>query len=204
VGAFDAVGSILVIAFFIIPPAAAYLLTDRLAAMLLLGPAIGTLGAVAGYDLSRGSFLGIAQVSDLLRWLDGVVGLGGYTEWNVSISASMVMMLFIVFVAAWIASPRYGLAAGAIRAARGRQRFADQMVMAHINNHQDMPDAADELAPATLYAHLHWTPARAARVLRRLRARRLIAEGRDGLLMLTERGADELRAFRRETFPAGG
>ena len=41
VGAFDAVGSILVIAFFIIPPAAAYLLTDRLGVMLILSPIIG-------------------------------------------------------------------------------------------------------------------------------------------------------------------
>ena len=39
VGAFDAVGSILVIAFFIIPPAAAYLLTDRLVGDAAVEPA---------------------------------------------------------------------------------------------------------------------------------------------------------------------
>ena len=41
VGAFDAVGSILVVAFFIIPPAAAYLLTDRLPRMLAYSALIG-------------------------------------------------------------------------------------------------------------------------------------------------------------------
>jgi manganese/zinc/iron transport system permease protein len=46
VGAFDAVGSILVIAFFIIPPAAAYLLTDRLSIMLILSAIIGSAGSV--------------------------------------------------------------------------------------------------------------------------------------------------------------
>jgi len=42
VGAFDAVGSILVVAFFIIPPAAAYLLTNRLWVMLVLSALIGS------------------------------------------------------------------------------------------------------------------------------------------------------------------
>ena len=42
------------IAFFIIPPAAAYLLSDRLSLMLLIGPLIGAAGAFFGYDLARG------------------------------------------------------------------------------------------------------------------------------------------------------
>ena len=64
VGAFDALGSILVIAFFIIPPAAAYLLTDRLALMLLLSPLIGAAGAVSGYDLARGLLFGFLPIAD--------------------------------------------------------------------------------------------------------------------------------------------
>ena len=48
VGAFDAVGSILVVAFFIIPPAAAYLLTDRLPRMLAYSSLIGAAGAYTG------------------------------------------------------------------------------------------------------------------------------------------------------------
>ena len=58
VGAFDAVGSILVVAFFIIPPAAAYLLTDRLPRMLAYSSLIGAAGAYTGYDLARGNLLG--------------------------------------------------------------------------------------------------------------------------------------------------
>ena len=52
VGAFDAVGSILVVAMMIGPPAAAYLLTDRLPAMIGLSAAIGAVGAIGGYFLS--------------------------------------------------------------------------------------------------------------------------------------------------------
>jgi manganese/zinc/iron transport system permease protein len=65
VGAFDAVGSVMVVAFFIIPAATAYLLTDRLALMLLISPLLGALAAFTGYELARGSFLGLLEVSSI-------------------------------------------------------------------------------------------------------------------------------------------
>lgn len=49
VAAFDAVGSIIVIAMFICPPAAARLMTDRLAAQVLWSVAFAILSAVLGY-----------------------------------------------------------------------------------------------------------------------------------------------------------
>ena len=49
IAAFEAVGSILVIAMLIAPPAAARLLTDRLSVQLGLSVALGVLAAVAGY-----------------------------------------------------------------------------------------------------------------------------------------------------------
>src|SRR5690606_28249640 len=52
VGAFDAVGSILVVALIVGPAAAAYLLTDRLGVMLLLSGLIGAVAAVGGYWLA--------------------------------------------------------------------------------------------------------------------------------------------------------
>jgi manganese/zinc/iron transport system permease protein len=52
VAAFDAVGSIIVIAMFICPPAAARLMTDRLEVQVLWSVAFATLSAVAGYVLA--------------------------------------------------------------------------------------------------------------------------------------------------------
>ncbi|MEM8784239.1 MAG: metal ABC transporter permease [Pseudomonadota bacterium] len=52
VAAFDAVGSILVIAMFVCPPAAARLLTERLAHQVIWSAAIATLSAVLGYVLA--------------------------------------------------------------------------------------------------------------------------------------------------------
>jgi manganese/zinc/iron transport system permease protein len=53
VGAFDAVGSILVVALMIGPPAAAYLLTDRLPRLIGLSALIGVLSAGSGYWLAH-------------------------------------------------------------------------------------------------------------------------------------------------------
>ena len=50
VAAFDAVGSILVVAMMVAPSAAAYLLTDRLRDMILLSVAIGAASAVGGFQ----------------------------------------------------------------------------------------------------------------------------------------------------------
>ncbi len=201
VGAFDAVGSILVIAFFIIPPAAAYLLTDRLALMLLLSPLIGALGATLGYDLARGQLFSLLPVARAIAFVNRLFGLDLIEDWDSSISASMVLMIFALFLLAWVFSPRYGLIAGALRRANSRRRFADQVVLAHIHNHQGSPQAATELRVDTLHAHFRWTRRRMARVLARLRALgwiRIVSGG----AVLTERGEDQVHRFRRSMLEA--
>ena len=195
VGAFDAVGSILVIAFFIIPPAAAYLLTDRLALMLLLSPLIGALGAFFGYDLARGQLFGVLPVASGIALINQIFGLDLIEEWDSSISASMVLIIFILFLLAWVFSPRYGLIATALRRANSRRLFADQVVLAHIHNHQHTAQAATELRVDTLHAHFRWRPRKTARVLARLRAMRLIRIVSGGAV-LTERGEDQAHRFR--------
>ena len=52
VAAFDAVGSIIVIAMFICPPATARLMTDRLSAQVIWSVAVAALSAVGGYVLA--------------------------------------------------------------------------------------------------------------------------------------------------------
>lgn len=195
VGAFDAVGSILVIAFFIIPPAAAYLLSDRLAVMLLLGPLIGAGGAFFGYDLARGSFFGILELGDLIAGANSLFGLDLPEQWDSSISASMVLMMFIIFILAWVLSPRYGLISTLVRRTNQRRRFDDQVVLAHIHNHQFTERHGTELRVKTLHLHFRWTARKMARVLARLRALGLVAVF-DGLAQLTERGETHVHAFR--------
>ena len=102
VGAFDAVGSILVVALMIAPPATAYLLTDRLPVMLGLAALIGAGGAIGGYWLAH--------------WFD------------VSIAGSMAAVAGAVFAATWLAAPQRWLVSLARRRARQRWEFAAKVV----------------------------------------------------------------------------
>ncbi len=198
VGAFDAVGSILVVAFFIIPAAAAYLLTDRLWLMLIISPVIGAVGAAFGYDLARGLLFGVIEIGAVFAQLNASLGTALPERWDSSISASMVLMIFLLFVLAWVFSPRYGLVAVTIRRINQRRHFAHMIFLGHVYNHQDTPEAAVELATTTLYEHLRWQPTRTARVLSSLRLRQWVTVAGDRVL-LTAQGRDQIESFRRES-----
>jgi manganese/zinc/iron transport system permease protein len=194
VAAFDAVGAVLVVAFFVIPVATAYLLTDRLFLMFLIAPVLGILASFFGYELARGYFFGV-EVSRILAWLSNFINLGGYVSWNVSISASIVIIQFCFFGLVWAFSPNYGLVSRMIRRWLQRREFYQQTMLGHISNHQNMPDAAVELNPATVHQHLNWPRLRTQRVLRQLR---YFVTEQDGLLALTGPGMRRHHIFRLE------
>lgn len=104
VGAFDAVGSILVIALMIAPPAAVYLLTDRLSAMLLLSVLIGVSSAISGY------------------WLAHLL--------DASIAGAMATMAGAHFALALLFAPEQGIVARALRRRRQRAASRKQRVVA--------------------------------------------------------------------------
>ncbi len=161
VGAFDAVGSVLVIALMVAPPAAAYLLTDRLPVMLALSAAIGAASALAGYWLAR--------------WLD------------VSLAGSMATMTGVAFLLAYLLAPERGLLALAARRARQRWEFAQQMLALHLLNHEGTDAATDECNPAHLSEHLRWQPGFVSAVVERAEQSGLIS--RSGpILALTDQG----------------
>jgi manganese/zinc/iron transport system permease protein len=53
VGAFESVGAILVVAMLVVPPAAAFLLTERLGSMVTLAAVFGVISTAGGYALAR-------------------------------------------------------------------------------------------------------------------------------------------------------
>ncbi len=77
--AFESVGAILVVAFLVVPPAAAYLLTHELKKMLMLTAILATLSAVGGYFLSvwiNGSIAGaMASFAGIIFFV-----IWGYTQ----------------------------------------------------------------------------------------------------------------------------
>jgi manganese/zinc/iron transport system permease protein len=90
VAAFEAVGSIIVIAMLIAPAAAAHLLTDRLGAMILISALLAILSAVLGH------------LSALV-----VPGLIGFE--SISTSGMMAVVSGVVFTAVLFFAPRYGV-----------------------------------------------------------------------------------------------
>jgi len=202
VGAFDAVGSILVVAFFIIPPAAAYLLTDRLPLMLFLSGLIGAAGAYFGYGLASGDLFGLWQMDNLLAAINHFLGLGQATRWDSSISASMVLMIFFFFLLAWLLSPRYGLISTLIRRRRQSRYFDDQVAMGHIYHHQGTAAELEELTASSLHIHLRWTPEKMTAVLKRLQAANVVQIVND-CARLTERGRQQVETFRQTNLAKG-
>ncbi|MFD2627452.1 metal ABC transporter permease [Oceanobacillus kapialis] len=83
VASFDSVGAILVVAMLIVPGATAYLLTDKFFVLLCLSGAIGILAALMGY--------------------------GGAIYFNVSIAGSMASATGVLFLIAFLFSPKHGI-----------------------------------------------------------------------------------------------
>ena len=161
VGAFDAVGSVLVVALMIAPPAAAYLLTDRLAHMIGLSALIGAASALGGY------------------WLASAL--------DASIAGAMATVAGVAFGLAWLLAPERGLLAAALRRSRQRAEFADLMLAVHLLNHEATAAEAQESRVAHLGEHLRWAEPYVVQVVRRAERRGLVVQ-RGGLLALTERG----------------
>ena len=106
VGAFESVGAILVVAMLVVPPAAAYLLTERLSHMLALAAVLGAASAAGGYGLAR--------------W------------WDCSIAGAMAVVAGVLFAAAFLFSPTHGLLARLVIHRRLGTRLAGELLLLHL------------------------------------------------------------------------
>jgi manganese/zinc/iron transport system permease protein len=167
VGAFDVVGSILVVALMVAPPAAAYLLTDRLPVMLGLSVLFGGLSAVLGY----------AAASAL----------------DSSIAGAMATMAGVLFALVFLFSPQQGVVAAVRRRDRQRLDFAQKMLAIHLLNHEGLPEAESESRIEHLQEHLRWKPKFAAKVLHTAEQKDWIVR-QENLLVLTELGRIQAQA----------
>lgn len=161
VGAFEAVGSILVIAFMIGPAISAYLLTDNLKYMLLLSAAIGSFNALLGYRIAF--------------------------QFDVSIAGSMALMTGITFLLIFVFAPKRGMITIARRRRFQRQDFAQKSLLFHILNHQDSAHAQQENGIDTIYNHLNWKREAINRMMTMLKQKKYIVEDA-GMYRLTESG----------------
>lgn len=166
VGSFDAVGSILVVALMIAPPATAYLITDRLVPLIIWSAAIGAASAIGGY------------------WIAHAL--------DASIAGSMASTAGLMFAAAFLFSGNQGLLAALARRRRQRQVFFLNLLLIHLLHHEDSPAAVDECRYDQLPNHLHWPLRAIHKVVSRAQSDGLIGLA-SGLLQLTPRGRQRAR-----------
>lgn len=161
VAAFDAVGAILFIAFVIVPPATAYLLTRRLWVMVCLAVLLSAAACLSGYALA--------------------------VYWNVSIAGMMASMTGVGFALALLFSPRQGLIAQLLQRRQETLEHDCRVMLAHLLTHQNTPRVQEENTAAALINHLRWPKSHADAVIRRGLDHALIEK--DGsLLMLRPTG----------------
>ena len=98
--AFEAVGSILVIAMLIVPPATAYLLTDRLWLMIVLSLVVASLSAIFGH-------IGAITIPPFIGQFIVEGGENIYTGTRTSGMIAVAAGLMLVF--ALFLSPKYGI-----------------------------------------------------------------------------------------------
>ncbi|SDX45876.1 metal ABC transporter permease [Roseicitreum antarcticum] len=148
VASFDAVGAVLFIAFVIVPPATAFLLTRRLGVMVLLAVGFGVASSAAGYALA--------------------------VAWDVSIGGMMASMTGVFFTAALLFAPRDGLIAQTLH--RRVQKLDNDCItlVAHLYTHQDDANAAEENTATALHTHLRWRAPRVQAALLRALDREMI------------------------------
>ncbi|MBU2921743.1 metal ABC transporter permease [Winogradskyella psychrotolerans] len=135
VGAFDAVGAILVVALMIAPAAAAYLLTTDLKKMLGLAIGFGIFSAIFGYWVAH--------------WLDA------------SIAGSITTVLGLVFLLVYLFAPSKGIIAVMYREKQQRTEVSLLTFLLHLKNHDDI----EERHVNHLNEHINWQKVRAKTVL---------------------------------------
>jgi manganese/zinc/iron transport system permease protein len=135
VGAFDAVGAVLVVALIIAPAATAYLLTDDLKKMLLLSCAFGIFAAIGGY------------------WTANIL--------DASIAGSMTTVLGILFLIVYLFAPKQGVLSGFFKEKQQRIEVSLLVFLLHLQNHAE----EEERHVNHLREHINWQKVRAQTVL---------------------------------------
>lgn len=135
VGAFDAVGAILVVALMIAPAACAYLLTIDLKKMLGLAIFFGVFSAISGYWVAH--------------WLDA------------SIAGSITTMLGVVFLLIYLFAPNKGLIAVLYRDKQQRIEVSLLTFLLHLKNHSE----ERERHVNHLNEHINWQKVKSETVL---------------------------------------
>ncbi|MGI6161730.1 MAG: metal ABC transporter permease [Christensenellales bacterium] len=164
VAAFEAVGSILVVAFMIGPPVTAGLLSSRQKGVMFISVAVAALNGVLGYRAA--------------------------TALDASISGCMAVMTGITFLAAFIFAPQKGLFSSLRRRKKQKKDFACNTLLLHIAGMEEEKGKESEESALELGGRMGWKYPFICDIIARLQKLGLVSvEG--GGIKLTEKGREE-------------
>ncbi len=166
VGAFESVGSILVVALMIVPPSSAYLLTNRLSHMLFISAGLGVISAIGGYFT--------AQIFDA------------------NIAGSMATVSGVIFFIILIFAPENGLLAKFIVKKWTRWDFGASTLSVHLLQAEWSHAEATELITGHMEDHMSWSKQYTSEVIAQSIQEGLIKKQGDKL-MLTSYGREKAK-----------
>lgn len=173
VSSFKAVGSILVVAMLIVPPATAHLLTDRLGMMQVLAVLCATVSAILGYFLAD--------------------------YWETSVAGMMAVVAGGLFTLSVVFAPQHGLLIKAIRRLRLTLRIVKEDILAvlyRVEERGRRDGRATSLVEAECvrFAGGGWLPQLAIPLLS---TQGLIVKQSEGTLGLTDSGRERAASLVR-------
>ncbi len=136
VGAFDAIGAILVVAFMIVPAASIYLLTNNLKKLLIGSCALGVFASIVGY------------------WIAHFI--------DASIAGTIATVLGLIFFLVYLFAPNKGYISQWYKTKQQKTEVAMLVFMLHISNHEE----EKERNINHLQEHINWSSQLARKVLK--------------------------------------
>ena len=164
--AFESVGAILVIAFFIVPASAAFLLTDRLSRMLILSVSLGIISAVIGYLFAIFA--------------------------DVSISGSMASITGIIFGLVWVFGPNRGLISRWRRISKQRFEVDLGIMLTHI--HKEL-NSNRQVSTSTISNSLGWTKEYSLKLTEFIQEQKFVEKNAQGNFALTNIGLKKVENY---------
>ena len=170
VSAFESVGAILTISFFISPAASAYLISKDLKITILLAAIYAVVNSCIGYFLA--------------------------VKFNVSMSGMCAVVSGLTFMITIAVYPG-GIITKMIRYIKNKNRFSRELLILHIDNHTGKKNALGELGYSTIREHIAWSDSKLKYVLDKLIKKGYVYRAKErGVYSLTETGkklSDDIR-----------
>lgn len=172
VAAFDTVGAILTISFFIAPSASAYLITKRIKRTVVIAVIYAIINSVAAYKLA--------------------------SAFNVSMSGMCAAVAGVSFLLTFLFN-KEGLITKIFSMYRKKIRFRNELIIFHIGNHARGESSTLENGVLSIGSHLAWSELKLRHYINNLiRKGYVYKDGIKGVYLLTEKGLEFEKTLKRE------